>query len=42
MLHCRELGMNAMVVLEQYSELDLLLSVSRRLGEQQWGGQLGG
>ncbi|KAI7844481.1 hypothetical protein COHA_001941 [Chlorella ohadii] len=31
-LHCRELGMNAMVVMEQYSELDLLLSAARRLG----------
>ena len=26
-LHCRELGMNAITVLEQYSELDLLLQV---------------
>jgi len=31
-LHCRELGINAMVVMEQYSELDMLLSVSKRLG----------
>ncbi|KAI3425248.1 hypothetical protein D9Q98_009016 [Chlorella vulgaris] len=31
-LHCRELGMNAMVVMEQYSELELLLRVCRRLG----------
>lgn len=31
-LHCRELGMNAMVVMEQYSELDLLLAAARRLG----------
>lgn len=26
-LHCRELGINAMVVMEQYSELDTLLQV---------------
>ena len=32
MLHCRELGINAMVVMEQYSELDMLLGVSKRLG----------
>ncbi|KAL4430340.1 hypothetical protein ABPG77_002146 [Micractinium sp. CCAP 211/92] len=31
-LHCRELGMNAMVVMEQYSELDLLLAAAARLG----------
>ena len=31
-LHCRELGMNAMVVMEQYSELELLLGAARRLG----------
>ena len=31
-LHCRELGMNAMVVMEQYSELDMLLEAARRLG----------
>lgn len=31
-LHCRELGINAMVVMEQYSELDTLLNVSKRLG----------
>ena len=32
MLHCRELGLNAMVVMEQYSELGMLLGVARRLG----------
>lgn len=32
MLNARELGINAMVVMEQYSELDMLLEVSKRLG----------
>ncbi|GBF89380.1 arginine decarboxylase [Raphidocelis subcapitata] len=31
-LHCRELGINAFVVLEQYGELATLLAVSERLG----------
>lgn len=31
-LHCRELGINALVVMEQYAELDTLLAVARRLG----------
>ena len=30
-LHCRELGINAMVVMEQYSELGTLLECSKRL-----------
>ncbi|KAI8463251.1 MAG: arginine decarboxylase [Monoraphidium minutum] len=31
-LHCRELGINAMVVMEQYSELGTLLDCAKRLG----------
>ena len=31
-LHCRELGVNAMVVMEQFSELEMLLCASKRLG----------
>ncbi len=31
-LHCRELGINAIVVMEQYSELEMLLNEARRLG----------
>ncbi len=32
MLHARELGINAMVVMEQFSELGMVLSVAKRLG----------
>ncbi|KIZ00017.1 arginine decarboxylase [Monoraphidium neglectum] len=31
-LHCRELGINALVVMEQYAELGMLLDASARLG----------
>ncbi|GAB4817650.1 hypothetical protein N2152v2_004696 [Parachlorella kessleri] len=31
-LHARELGINAMVVMEQFSELGMVLSVAKRLG----------
>ena len=32
MLRCRQLGINAIVILEQFGELEVLLDVAARLG----------
>ena len=32
MLRCRQLGINAVVILEQFEELEILLDVAARLG----------